>query len=575
MKKLLSLLLVLSLITTVFVGCGTDDKDGDSTAVTNTTAKAEDGDAEDIEPVGFVFNLGSEPKTFDPTLNSASDGGHLINNMFEGLTADTPEGIILAGAESIDVSDDGKVYTIKLRQDSKWSDGQAVTAYDYQYAWLRAMSADTASEYSFIVVPHFVNGAEYFAGEATAEEVGIKVLDEYTLEATLNYPLPYFEALLAFYTYYPVRQDVVEANPDTWFRDPATFVGNGPFVLSEYQTGSHLQMTPNPEYYGVDDIKVDYIKAVMIEEATTAHNAYLNGDIQINDMIPTEEIPTLQASDPYFISKPRVGTYYYIFNMDKEIMSDLRVRQALNLAIDRDDITDNVLKGGEIPAAGFVPGTLTDSTGASYRTGGIEFGVDPTQASVEEAQALLAAAGYPDGEGFPTLTLIYNTSESHKKVAEAVQEMWKINLNVDVELVNEEWAVFQDTRHDGKFDVARGGWLGDYADPVTMLDLWVSYSGNNDAQWRYDLDEVNAPHDTVLNPENEQYDQLIADSMTATGTDRDAILKEAERYLIEENQIVMPIYYYSYNYLVNEDYVVGIERASMGQWIFKGAEIVN
>ena len=581
MKKLLTLLLAMTMVVSL-AACGGSSEPAPAeteapaaTEAATETETAEEAPAEEAaEPVGFVMNLGSEPKTMDPTLNSASDGGHIINNTFEGLTADTPDGVILSGAESIEANADGTVYTIKLRQDAKWSDGQPVTAHDYVYAWTRAMSAEAASEYSYIMTPHFVNGQEFFDGTATAEEVGVKALDDYTLEASLNYPVPYFEALLAFYTYFPVRQDVVEANPDNWFRDPESFVGNGPFVLSEYQTGSHLVLSPNPEYYGVDDIMVDYVRCVMIDEHTTAHNAYLNGDIQINDMIPTEEIPNLQASDPYFISRPRVGTYYYILNMDDPALQDVRVRKALTLAIDRDDITNNVLKGGQVPATGFVPGTLVDSEGNSYRTGGTEFGIDPTTANVEEAQALLAEAGFAGGEGFPVLTLYYNTSESHKKVAETVQEMWKTNLGIDIELGNEEWAVFQDRRHDGNFSIARGGWLGDYADAVTMLDLWVSNGGNNDAQWRY-ADYAGAPHDTNLNPEQEEFEKLITASMTASGTERDDLLKEAERLLIEEYQVVIPIYYYSYNYLVDEDVVEGVERASMGQWIFKGAEVVE
>lgn len=577
MKKILSLLLVLTMLVSVLAGCKKDEPTPAESAAPVATEEPVVATEEPVaaEPVQFVVNLGAEPKTFDPTLNAASDGGHLINNMFEGLTSDTPDGIVLSGAESYEVSEDGKTYTFKLRQDAMWSDGQPVTAKDYDYAWTRAMSAEAASEYGYIVIPHFKGGQEYFDGTITAEEVGVTAVDDYTLKVELNYPIPYFLALTSFYTYCPVRQDAVEKNPEGWFRDPATFIGNGAFKLSEYATGSHLTMVPNDQYYGAADVQVDAIKCVFIDDATTAHNAYMSGDIQVNEIIPTEEIPTLMASDPNFTAAPRVGTYYYIFNMDKPELSDVRVRKALTLAVDRKVLTENVLKGGQIPATGFVPGILLDSEGNSYRTGGTEFGIDPTKASIEEAQQLMADAGYPMGEGFPTLTILYNTHDAHKQIAETIQEMLKTNLGINVELANEEWAVFQETRRLGNFQIARGGWLGDYADPITMLDLFTAISGLNDPQWRATAQETIAPHDTVLNPEQQAYEDLIQGSMLASGTERDAMLKQAEQILIGDNMVVMPIYYYSYNYLIDNDRVEGITRSSMGQWIFTDAVVVE
>ncbi len=586
MKKILSLLLVLSLVIAM-ASCGggekkeetkADDKKTEAKSEEKTEAKTEaksEMKEEEKDGSGFVFNLGSDPKTLDPSLNSASDGGDIINNTFEGLVIDSKEeGLVLAGAEDISMSEDGTVYTIKLRKDAKWSDGKPVTAQDYVYSWLRVMSAEAASEYSFIMMPHIKNGEAYFKGEVGAEEVGVKALDDYTLEATLNYPLPYFKALLSFYTYMPVRKDVVEANPDTWFRNPETFICNGPFKLAEYKTGDSLKLVKNEEYYGAADVKIDWIQAEFIEEATTAHSAYLSGDIAVNGHIPSEEIPTLQAEDPYFTSAPRIGTYYYIFNMDKPELADVKVRKALSISIDRKAIVENITKGGQIPATGFIPGSLSDSQGKSYRTGGEEYGIDPNAAKVEEAKKLMAEAGFPDGKGFPKLTVYYNTSEGHKKIAEAVQEMWKTNLGIDVELANEEWAVFQDRRHNGDFEIARGGWIGDYADPMTMLDLWSSISGNNDAQWRSTEQPVVAPTDTKLNPENAPFDKMLKDSMTLEGAERDAKLREAEKYLAEQN-IFIPVYYYTYAYLINEDIVEGVEKTTMGSWYFKNAEVVE
>lgn len=559
MKKTMPLLLIVAIIISGLAGCKKSTSNGPGSA-----------------DKSFVVNLRGEPKTFDPGLNTASDGAHVTQNVFEGLTSDSSDGIVLAGAESYQVSADGTVYTFQLRQDAKWSDGQPVTAHNYVYAWQRVMSKETASEFSFIMTPHIKGGQDYFDGKIAAEQLGVVAVDDHTLKVTLNYPIPYFLALTAFYTYYPARQDVVEAHPDDWFRNPETFVGNGPFKLSEYQTGSHLTIVPNPEYYGAADIKVNRIKLVFIVEATTAFNAYKNGDIQVNeDQIPREEIPNLLASDPNFYNEPRVGTYYYIFNVDHPVLRDVRVRKALSYAVDRKALVEKVLRSGEIAATGFIPGILVDSEAKSYRGGGEEFGIDPDRAKVAEAKQLLTEAGYPGGVGFPPLKLVYNTDDSHKKVAEALQEMVKTNLGITLQLVNEEWAVFQDTRHDGQFDLARGGWLGDYADPITMLDLWTSYSGNNDAQWRWNRQPALAPHDQTLNPENKTFDELIAKSMRTSGPERDALLREADRFLIEEQMVVMPLYYYSYNYLIDSSKVRGIQRTSMGQWIFTHAEIVD
>ncbi len=592
MKKILSLMLVLALAVTM-TACGGGAKkeepakeepakketeaakEENKEEPAKEEAKEEDPDAALMQGPGFVFNLGSDPKTLDPSLNSASDGGDIINNTFEGLVVDTADaGLQLAGAKSIEKSEDGKKYTIMLQEGINWSDGKPVTAKDYEYAWLRVMSPEAASEYSFIMAPHIVNGEAYLKGEVEASEVGVKAVDDMTLEVELNYPLPYFEALLSFYTYMPVRKDVVEANPDTWFRDPATVVCNGPFKLGSYKTGDSLILVKNEEYHDADAVMVNWIKAPFIEEATTAHSAYLSGDIAVNGHIPSEEIPTLLAEDPYFTSAPRIGTYYYIFNMDKPELQDVNVRKALSLAIDRKAIVENVAKGGQIPATGFIPGSLSDSTGKSFREGGVEYDINPDKAEVEMAKALFAEAGFPEGEGFPEMTLYYNTSEGHKQIAEAVQEMWKTNLGIDVKLANEEWAVFQDRRHNGDFQIARGGWIGDYADPMTMLDLWTSISGNNDAQWRSTEQPVVAPNDKQLNPDNAPFDQMILDSMTLEGAERDAKLREAEKYLAEQH-IFIPVYYYTSAYVINEDIVEGVEKTTMGSWYFKNAEVVE
>ena len=556
MKKILAIIMVLAMIIAVPTGC-----------------------QKKMSSEYLVWNIGADSKTFDPGLNNANDGGHIIQNLFEGLMQETDEGLKPAQAESYTVSDDGLVYTFKIRKDAKWSDGKPVTAQDFVYSWQRVCDPAVASEYSFIMAPYIKGGEEFLAGTGTKEEMGLKAIDDKTLEVTLNFPCSYFLSLTTFYTYMPVREDAV-ANGEGWEKNPATCISNGPFVLEEYEIGSHLLMKKNENYYDAKNVRLAGIKGLMIVEATTAHSAYQAGEIQVNDTIPQDEVPKLIAEDPNFTQKAQVGTYYALFNCDVEPTNDVRVRKALTLAIDRKQIVEQVTKGGQIPAAGFIPPNLSYSDGTPCRVldkdgnPTPEFGIDPNKALVEEARKLLAEAGYPDGKGFPKLTYIYNTSEGHQRVAEALQEMWKTNLNIDIELKNEEWAVFQDTRRDGNFTIARAGWLGDYAAPMTMLDLFTSYSGNNDAQWRWNEQPSVAPHDKTLNPENKEFDEAIKTAMITSGKEQDAAYKKAEQIMMD-SQILMPIYYYSFIYVIDSAKVEGVEKTLMGQWIFKNAEIIE
>ncbi len=520
--------------------------------------------AEDKEMV-LRWNLGSDPKTIDPQLNSASDGGHIINNTFEGLMREVNGKLQPAMAESYEVSDDGLTYTFKLR-DAKWSDGKPVTAHDFEYAWKRALNPETGSEYAFQMF-YIKGGQEYFEGKGKVEDVAVKALDDKTLEVTLNAPTPYFLNLTSFYTYMPARKDVVEKDPEGWAKNPELAVSNGPFKLAEYSTGDKIVLVKNENYWNVDAVKLDKIVASMIVDQSTQLTAYESGELDAIDEVPTQEIPRLLAEEPTFQILPLLGTYYYIFNVDKEPTNDVRVRKALALAIDRKAITEQVTKRGETPATGYVPPTLKLSNGKEFREVAGDYGIDPNKAQVEEARKLLAEAGYPNGEGFPTLELVYNTSENHKAIAEAIQEMWKQNLGINVTLTNQEWAVFQDTRHQGNFSIARAGWLADYADPMTFLDMWTSYSGNNDAQWRWQK----YGNDTKLNPSNKRFEELIEKAKTVTGEERDSALLEAEKIMMDE-MIVMPIYYYTDPTLVKE-YVKDWEKTPLGHWYFGNAYI--
>jgi len=511
----------------------------------------------------LVFNLSSEPKTVDPQLNSATDGGIVINNTFEGLMRMNDEGMpVPATAESYEVSEDGKVYTFHIRENAKWSDGQPVKAGDFEYAWKRALDPAVASEYSFQL--YYIEGAqEYFEGNASADDVAVKAIDDKTLEVTLVGPTPYFLALTTFYTYMPVREDVVAKKPEGWAKDTSIAVSNGPFIIGEYAPSSKIVLVPNENYWNKESVKLDKIVFEEIVDQTTALTAYENGEIDVLNVVPQQDIPRLQLEDPTFSIAPYLGTYYYIFNVDKEPTDDVNVRKALTYAIDRKAITEQVAKGGQLPATGFVPTGLFDSEGRDFRATAGDFDIS-VNADIEKAKEYLAKAGYPNGEGFPKLTVVYNTSEGHKAIAEAVQEMWKKNLGIDVELMNQEWAVFQDTRHVGNFEIARAGWIGDYADPMTFLDLWTSYSGNNDAQWKWTTDEKKFAS-------NKEYDALIEKSKVSQGTERDELLYKAEKILMDE-MVTMPIYYYTGTIMVKE-HVAGWERDILGTWYFGNTEI--
>jgi oligopeptide transport system substrate-binding protein len=352
-----------------------------------------------------------------------------------------------------------------------------------------------------------------------------------------------------------VREDVVD-NEGVWAKDPAKAISDGPFKLTDYKTGDKIVLTKNENYWDADNVKLDKIVASMIVDQSTMLTAYESGELDVIDDMPTQEIPRLQAEDPNFKILPQLGTYYYIFNVTKSPTDDVRVRKALTLAIDRKAIVETVTKAGETPATGFVPNGLKLSTGEEFRKVAGDYGIDPNAADVEQAKKLLADAGYPNGKGFPEITILYNTLESHKAIAEAIQEMWKQNLGINVKLSNQEWAVFQDTRHQGNFTVARAGWLADYADPMTFLDLWTTYSGNNDAQWKH--------------PE---YDELIEKSKVSEGAERDKLLLQAEK-MIMDDMITMPIYYYTDPVIVS-DKVKNWEKTALGHWYFGNASIVQ
>jgi len=510
---------------------------------------------------GFEMTIciASEPETIDPALNRAVDGAVMIQHMFEGLMkyADSGTGnaeVKEGQAASYTISDDGLVYTFKLRDDAKWSDGKAVTADDFVYAWQRLVTPETAAEYNYMI-DAVVNANEIMAGEKDPSELGIVALDESTVQITLHTPTPYFLEVCAFPATYPVRKDIIEQSGDQWTFDTATYIGNGAYKLSEWEHNSYIRMVPNENYYDFEKLGPDSIKFALMDDTNAILAAYRSGELLHIWNPPIDETPALLKSGE-LIPADYLGTYYACFNVQKAPFDDPRVREAFSLVIDRNYIVTQITGTGEVPATGFVPNGVNDLAGAGhddFRTmGGDYYSADPAdyKANCDKARALLAEAGYPNGDGFPIVDYLYNTMDLHRAVAEALQNMWQTELGVTVSLNNQEWNVFLETRKNGDYMVSRNGWIADYNDPVTFLDMFVSTSGNNDSQYR-----------------NPKFDAIISKVKTSkTEEERFAGMHEAEDMLFAD-RVMAPIFFYTQPYMQSEK-VKGMFYSPLGYFFF-------
>lgn len=561
-KKLLSTLAMLMIASMSFVGCSSSTPTSVGGGEGTTSVETTDGSEAEGAELNFTLasdqtlklNLGADPLTLDPQLNSAADGSHIINNTYEGLMREVDGEIVPGIAESYTVSEDGLVYTFKLRE-SKWSDGQPLTAKDFEFAWKRGADPKTASEYMYIFESaNILNAGEVGKGNKSIDELGVKALDDSTLEVTLSAPTDYFLQLTCFPTMMPVREDIVD-NDGVWAKDPAKIVSNGPFILTEYKMGDQLVLSKNSNYWNAENVTLEKIICYMIVDESTAHTKYTTGELEVNELIPADEMPKLIAEEETFYILPKIGTYYFAFNMNNEALQDVRVRKALSLAINREQIVNEVTRSGQIVAHGFMPDGVTDHEGNPFNETAGDYGV-ADKGDVEAAKALLAEAGYPDGAGLPEIEILYNTSEGHKKIAEALQEMWKQSLGVNVKLTNQEWAVFQETTNNNQFDsLARRGWIGDYNDPQTMLEIFESKNGQNIGRYN-----------------NPEFDAEMAASRTTTGAERMEHLFKAHDILMEDMPMI-PVYYYSYPIMV-QDSVEGWEITSTSKMWFGNAKKV-
>ncbi|TYR75970.1 peptide ABC transporter substrate-binding protein [Rossellomorea vietnamensis] len=478
----------------------------------------------------ITVNASSEPPSLDPALATDTTSGWIIEHTFEGLYTNDENGeVVPALAEDVEISEDKKTYTFTLR-DAKWSNGDPITANDFEYSWKRTLNPETGSSFAFYL--YYLKGAEeYNKDDGSAEDVGVKALDEKTLQVELKSPTGFFEKLLAFWSYYPVNQSVVEEN-ENWAAEADTLVSNGPYTLTTWQHDSELVAEKNQEYWNKDDISMEKITWEMISDATTYYQMYKSGELDLINTLPTDVIAQEEGNEDFKIT-PYFGTYMFMFNVEKEPFTNQKVRKAFNMAIDRESITENISQSGETPAHAFVPYGVETPDG-DFREQKEKY----FEENVEEAKRLIEEAKQEEGwDELPEVELIYNTSENHKKIAEGVQEMLKQNLGIEVTLNNQEWKTYLDTTDQGNFQMARMGWIGIYVDPTPILDYYLGDSPNNRTNWV-----------------NEKYDSLISESKGIQDeAERMKVLHEAESVLMEDLPF-MPVYFYSQNYLTSTDY---------------------
>ncbi|MFZ5627331.1 MAG: peptide ABC transporter substrate-binding protein [Bacillota bacterium] len=524
-KKALAALLSLSLVLGAgLAGCAgkTETKEGGKQA-----------EVQMAKEQVIKYNLGADPETLDPAKATGAPEMTVLNALFEGLTRYDKDGKIAPGmAEKWEISEDGTKYTFHLR-DAKWSNGDPVTAKDFEYAWLRALDPKTASDYAYQLY-YLKNGEEYNSGKITdPAQVGVKAIDDKTLEVTLKAPAPQFLGLTAFSTLYPVNKKAVEANPEAWFKNPETLISNGPFKLKKWAAKQQIEVEKNPSYWDADTVKLSQVVFTLVESADTELTMFKTGQIDIGNNPPTQELDNLKKDGSLKIG-PQLTTYFYRFNVTRKPLDNPKVRKALALAIDREAIVKNVTKAGQTPADAFVPFGFPDATpDKDFRKVG---GSLIKTFDAEEARKLLAEAGYPDGKGFPEITILYNTNENHQKIALAIQEMWKKNLGINVKLVNQEWKVYLKSQSNLDYDISRAGWGADYLDPMTFMDMFVTNGGNNNTGWS-----------------NPKYDELIKKAnLESDNAKRMEYMHEAEKILMDEMPIA-PIYFYTHPYLMKDN----------------------
>jgi oligopeptide transport system substrate-binding protein len=501
------------------------------------------GCSENISPVDsglekqiYHHGNGSEPQGIDPHIFTGVPEHHILISLCEGLTIPNPnptgsDGYIPGTAESWTVSDDGKEYIFKLNKNAKWSNGDPVTADDFVWSWKRILTASLGSQYPDMLY-YLVGAYEYHNGEIdNFDEVGVKALDSQTLKVNLKNPTPFFIGLLSHYSTWPVHKETVLKHGDIddrngeWTR-PGNFVCNGPFQLKTWELNNRIVVEKNPHYYDASMVRLNEIHYYPVSNVMTEDRMFRAGQLHLTSSMPTQKCPIyIEEKNPNLKIDPYMGTYFYRINTENETLSDVRVRKALAYSIDRQLLVDKVTQCGQIPAYSFTP---PGSNGYQPST---EIPYDPVL-----AKQLLAEAGYSSDNPFPKLEILFNTNEGHRKVALAIQQMWQNELGIEVELVNQDWKVYLSREMVGDFQISRAGWIGDYEDPNTFLDLMRPNRGNNKTGW-----------------ENMDFDALVEEANTINNQDkRYELLNEAEKILID-NMPIIPLYTYVRVYQLSPD----------------------
>ncbi len=545
--------------------------------------------------------LASEPDTIDPALNSAVDGATLLTHLFSGLAkwAQDENGnleIVPDAAkelvEGVENADGTVTYTYTLKDGLKWSDGQDVKASDYEFAWKRAVSTDLAADYGYMF--EVVDGYDKI-WETDADgnfvnpdaELNVKAIDDKTLEVTLANAVAYWNELLAFPVYFPVREDVV--SNEAWATDPATYISNGMYKLASWEHNSLITLEKNEDYPDAAEVKMDTIEFYLSDDANNQLSNFKNGDWQLIDDVPTNEIASIKAEYPdEFFNVGQIGTYYVCWNINENILpegstlegaekeaAEAEIRNAVSLLLDRNYIVDEVAQGGQLPASSFVAMGLTDADGSEfYKNAGTNADFDGyfnTAADALEAnfasavETLKKYYTYDEASGkftdFPSMTYLYNTSEGHKAIGEYIQSALA-NVGITLNMENQEWATFLNTRKAGDYSIARNGWLADYNDPICFLDMWTTASGNNDVQYgkgdhagvkAYSLDLTSLGYDTKV--ENgtwaETYDVLISTIKSCTDKDNRYKMMHIAEDMLMATGCLTPIYYYTDLYMLD------------------------
>ena len=541
-KKMLAIFLSAALFVTAFAGCGKKKADG------------------------ITVQIGPNPETLDPALNSAVDGGNMLITLFETLLIIDQDNKVQPGqAEKYEVSPDGLTWTFTMRDGLKWSDGTELNAKDFEYTFKRIADTNVAAPYAETVIG-MIEGYKDAIDSKNPEKLNVKASDDgKTLTVKLAYPCSYFDKIVAFGTMSPVQKATVEKNGDSWATKPETYVCNGPYTITEWTPSEKIVCKKNENYKGGwDSSKIvnDKLTFLLLEDSSASYTAYTGGTAQLIKDVPTEEIPTLKKDKKdEFNVDPILGTYYLSMNLNKAPFNNKNVRKALSLAIDRDYVANTVMQGTYTPAYNYV-GTGVDDvdTGkflenSKAANGGKTYISEDYKANLEEAKKALAEAGYPEGKGFPTITYSTNDTGYHKAVAEYLQQVYKdlgITMNIDIV----DWSSFTPKRRAGEYEMARNGWVMDYNDASNMIELFTSTNGNNDGKYN-----------------NPAFDKAMNDSKVADKTAHFAALHEAEK-IVSEDYGFIPVAYYN-DFWLQSTSLKGTWHSPYGYWYLQYAYLAD